>query len=258
MEKSLLSVVIIAKNEEQAISDCLKSLSWVDDVLIVDDFSEDKTVEIAKSFGARVIQKKMENEGKHRNEAYQLAKHEWVLSLDADESVSSELKEEIHYLLQGQSTYSGFSIPLRNYIGDRWVRYGGWYPAKKLRLFQKSRFAYEEVGVHPRGFLDGAVGSLNGDIVHKGYPNFSHFLQSLDRQTTLEAEKWFNESRPIGPFKCFVKAWTRFIKRYFLKQGYRDGTVGFVVAFFDSLYQILSYVKYWELKKNATRQARKS
>ena len=190
----------------------------------------------------------MEVEGRHRNEAYALASHPWVLSLDADERVSPDLKAEIVAILENGTQCHAFAIPLRNYIGDHWVRYGGWYPARKLRLFRKGKFRYEEVGVHPRVFLDGKTGELNGDILHRGYPTFEHFLQSLNRQTTLEAQKWFDEKRAIGPSLLFVKASSRFIKRYFLRQGFRDGTVGFVVAFFDGLYQILSYVKYWELK----------
>lgn len=247
-----LSVVILAKNEEKAIGECLGSVAgWASEVIVVDDESTDRTVAIAKEHGARLVQKRMEIEGKHRNEAYQLAKEEWVLSLDADEQASPELKEEIGHLLRGNSSYSAFSIPLRNYIGGRWVRYGGWYPAAKLRLFRKHRFRYEEVGVHPRGFVEGKVGTLKGDIIHRGYPDIAHFLESLNRQTTLEARKWFEEKRVVGPVRCFVKAFTRFLKRYFFKQGFRDGTLGFTVAFFDSLYQILSYVKYWELRKKS-------
>ena len=244
-----MSVVVIAKNEEEAIGDCLKSVAWAKEAIVVDDGSSDRTVEIARSLGARVVSKKMEVEGRHRNEAYALTAQEWILSLDADERVSPELQKEIETILREGTDNNGFDIPLKNYIGDHWVRYGGWYPARKLRLFRKGHFRYEEVGVHPRGFLDGKKGQFDGDIIHKGYPTFEHFLQSLNRQTTLEAEKWFDEKRKVGPFLLFIKASTRFYKRYIQRQGFRDGTVGFVVAFFDSLYQILSYVKYWELKK---------
>lgn len=119
MEKIPLSVVMIAKNEEKGIAESLQSVTWVDEVIVIDDFSTDRTAEIAKRYGARVIQKKMEVEGKHRNEFYALALHEWVLSLDADERVSPELKEEITKILKNDTPHAGFSIPPRNYIGDR-------------------------------------------------------------------------------------------------------------------------------------------
>jgi len=252
-EKAPLSIVIIAKNEEKAIAECLESVSWAGEVIVVDDQSADRTIEIAKAHGARVVQKKMEVEGKHRNDAYALAAHEWVLSLDADEQVSSELKEEIMKMLSDGTPYAGFSIPLRNYIGNRWVRHGGWYPAAKLRLFRKNRFRYEEVEVHPRAFLDGKEGNLRGDIIHKGSPDFAHFLESLNRQTSLEAEKRFHEKRKSGLFLCFYKALDRFMRAFILKQGFRDGFLGFMVAYYAALYQMMSYAKYWELKERKNR-----
>jgi len=248
MMKVPLSVVVIAKNEERGIAATLQSVAWADEVIVVDDLSSDRTAEIARQQGARVVQKKMENEGKHRNEAYALAKHEWVLSLDADEEVSPELKAEIAKIVS-DNTYAGYSIPLRNYIGDHWVRHGGWYPAGKLRLFRKGKFRYEEVGVHPRAFCDGKVGTLKGDIVHKGYPDFGHFLESLNRQTTLEAEKWIQDKRKMNFFLSFYRALDRFIRTYFLKAGFLDGFIGFMVALFAFLYQIMSYAKYRDLKR---------
>ena len=244
-----LSVVIIAKNEERAIGESLESVSWADEVIVVDDMSSDRTSEISKRHGARVVQRKMEIEGEHRNRAYALAKNEWVLSLDADEKVSPGLREEIIQKLSGNPSYVGFSIPLRNYIGNRWVRYGGWYPAAKLRLFRKERFRYEEVGVHPRAFLDGEEGDLKGDILHKGYPDFAPFCDSLNRQTSLEAEKWFSEKRKIGILLCFYKALDRFLRTFIFKQGFRDGFLGFMVAYYAGLYQVMSYAKYWEFKQ---------
>ena len=241
--------MIIAKNEEKVIEESLRSVAWADDILVVDDMSDDRTAEISRRHGVRVVQRKMDNEGTHRNAAYALAKNEWVLSLDADEQVSPELREEMIASLGKGSPYAGFSIPLRNYIGGYWVRHGGWYPAGKLRLFLKNKFRYEEVGVHPRAFCDGEVGVMKGDIVHKGYPDFGHFLESLNRQTTLEAEKWLQDKRKITASWAFYRAFDRFIRTYFLKKGFCDGFVGFMVALFAFLYQIMSYAKYRDLKR---------
>lgn len=245
-----LSVVTIARNEEEKIQACLRSTEgWADEHIIVDDFSTDRTVEIAKASGAVVFQRKMDIEGVHRNWAYQKAKNEWVLSLDADETVTQELKEEISEAITRDSEFNAYSIPLRTYIGDYWVQHGGWYPAGKLRLFKKSKFKYEEVSVHPCIILDGKCGHLTKDIVHKGYADFSDLFYGLDRQTTLEAEKWFNEKRKIGVPKMLWKACDRFFRTYVRKKGHKDGIVGFVIAVHSALYQIFSYAKYWELRQ---------
>ncbi|MCX5681666.1 MAG: glycosyltransferase family 2 protein [Candidatus Omnitrophica bacterium] len=226
MNKLPLSVVVIAKNEEANIDECFKSVyGWADEIVLVDDESTDRTVEVAKRYGATIYRRKMDNEGIHRNWAYAQAKNEWVLSLDADEKVTEELKEEISQILP-DTKFSAFSIPLRNFIGTYWVRYGGWYPAGKLRLFMRSRFKYEEVGVHPRVFLNGDTGHLTKDIIHKGYPDFEHFLGSLNRQTTLEAQKWIETGRQMS----------------------------FGRASWRTIYQIMSYAKYWQMKKEGTKK----
>lgn len=249
MAKLPLSVVVLTKNEDKNIEECLQSVSsWVDEMIVVDDESTDKTVEFSQRLGAKVLHKKMDNEGIHRNWAYAQAKNEWVLSLDADEKISDELKDELLKVLPG-TKFHAFDIPLRNFIGTYWVRHGGWYPASKLRLFMKSRFKYEEVGVHPKVFLTGDTGHLTKDIIHKGYPDFEHFLASLNRQTTLEAKKWIETGRQMSLGRATWRTIDRFFRRFLGKQGYKDGFIGFMIAFFDSLYQIMSYAKYWEMKR---------
>lgn len=252
-KKFTISVVVITRNEEKNIEDCLSSVNWADELVVLDDFSSDETITKAKKFTDRIFQRKMDIEGAHRNYAYSLAKNEWVLSLDADEMVSLELKDEIIKALSNNPRYTAFSIPLRNFIGDYWVRYGGWYPAGKLRLFRKDKFRYEEVGVHPRVLLDGECGHLKCDIIHKGYPDFEHFLSSLNRQTTLEAQKWIDDKRRIGIGKMLFKAIDRFIRSFISKKGYKDGFIGFMVAYLASLYQVMSYAKYWQMKRKLKR-----
>ena len=241
-----LSVVIITKNEERNMHDCLKSVvDWADEIVVVDDESTDKTAAIAGQYGAKIYHRKMDNEGIHRNWAYAQAKNEWVLSLDADEMVSPELRDELTATLPS-TKFHAFDMPLRNYIGKYWVKHSGWYPAGKLRLFMKSRFKYEEVGVHPRVFLQGDTGHLTKDIVHKGYPDFEHFLASLNRQTTLEAEKWIETGRKMTLGVAVWRAVDRFFRSFIGKKGYKDGFVGFMIAFFAMLYQVMSYAKYYE------------
>ncbi|MFH1857226.1 MAG: glycosyltransferase family 2 protein [Candidatus Omnitrophota bacterium] len=246
-----LSVVVITKNEENNIKDCLNSVhNWADEIIVVDDNSKDRTVEIAENFTDKVYCKKMEVEGTHRNYAYSLAKNEWVLSIDADETVTEELKEEISAVLSLDTKYNAFSIPLRNYIGGYWVKHGGWYPAAKVRLFKKSKFKYEDAGVHPRIFLDGECGHLKKDIIHKGYPDIGHFLASLNYQTTKEAEKWVQDKRKMSFSIALRKTIDRFFRGFILKQGFKDGFIGLVVGVFAGFYQFITYAKYRQLKES--------
>src|SRR3989338_7813007 len=155
-----LSVVILTKNEASRIRDCIESMRWADEVLVIDDESTDSTVQVAESLGARVLRRKMDLEGRHRNWAYAQARNEWVLSLDADERVTPKLAEEIQTAVSNGSAYELYAIPRRNYIGDRWIRYGGWYPSQQLKLFKRSVFRWEETTVHPRAFSDRPGGTL--------------------------------------------------------------------------------------------------
>lgn len=245
-EKVPISVVIITKNEVENIEACLKSISWADEIIIVDDFSTDETVGLAEKYTNKIFKRKMDVEGVHRNYAYSLASNEWILSLDADERVSPKLKEEIGRVVKEGTDCVVFSIPLRNYIGNYWIRWGGWYPAYKDRFFRKGHFRYEEVGVHPRVFYDGKCGRLKEDIIHYSYKDFAEFICSLNNQTSLEAEKWILTERKMPLWKALWRSIDRFIRGFILKKGYRDGVVGLFVAYSGGLYQFLSYAKYWE------------
>ncbi len=249
-DKIPLSVVVITKNEERNISDCLSSVKWADDLIVVDDFSSDKTLELARKFTDKVFQRKMDIEGVHRNWAYQKAKNEWVLSLDADERVTPELSEEIKEVLAKGTECNGFTMPRRNYIGDYWVRHGGWYPSPQLRLFKKDKFRYEEVEVHPRAFMDDPCGCLKNDIIHYSYRDFEDFRKKQDGQIEREALKWVKSGRRMNFPLAFWRTVDRFFRSYVGKQGFRDGVTGFKIAFFAGRYQAMSYAKYRELKKS--------
>lgn len=244
-----LSVVVITKNEAANIEECLRSVyDWADEIVVVDDESTDTTREIVGSFTKKIFTRKMDNEGRHRNWAYAQAENEWVLSLDADERLTKELREEIQQALENPQDYDAFAIPRRNYIGDYWVKYGGWYPSAQLRLFKQDKFKYEEVEVHPRVFLEGKCGLLKSDMIHYSYKNFEDFLSKLNRQTTLEAKKWVSTNRKMPIIKAVWRTVDRFPRSYLRKKGYKDGFYGFMIAFFASLYQIISYAKYREYK----------
>lgn len=253
MDKINLSVVILSKNESMNIKDCINSVKdFSNDIIVIDDLSDDDTVKIAENLKARVFVKRMENEGIHRNWAYAQAKNSWVLSLDSDERVTPELRDEIISKQLDSCEFQAFSVPRRNYIGDYWLKYGGQYPAAQLKLFKKEKFRYEEVQVHPRAFLDGECGHLKKDIIHYSYRDFADFMNKLNKQTTLEAQKWFDTGRKMSFGHALWRTIDRFFRKFIGKGGHRDGFMGFMLGVFDSIYQIVSYAKYWELKrKNA-------
>jgi len=243
-----ISVVVLTKNEEKNIRDCLLSVAgWADEIIVVDDESSDKTVAIAGEFSDKIIARKMDIEGRQRNFAYSCAKNLWVLSLDADERLSPELKLEINTVLSGETPYNGFTIPRRNFIGDYWVKHGGWYPSPQLKLFRKDKFKYEEAAVHPRAFMDEPCGHLKCDIIHYSYKNLEDFLNKLNNQTTREAEKWLKQGKPMTLGRFLWRTYDRFMRTYFTRQAYKDGSIGLAVAFFAGLYQFISYLKYQEI-----------
>ena len=247
-----LTVVVLSKNEERNIEECLKSVDgWAEEIVLVDDLSSDNTVKIASNYTDKILSRRMDVEGRQRNFAYAQAKNLWVLSLDADERVSQELKKEIEDVLSKETQYNGFTIPRRNFIGDYWVRYGGWYPSPQLKLFRRDKFRYEEVGVHPRAFMDEPCGHLKSDIIHYSYKNIEDFLNKLNNQTTREAQKWFEQNKPMRLGRFIWRTYDRFIRTYFVKKGYKDGYIGFVVAYLAGLYQFLSYLKYREISRTS-------
>jgi len=243
-----LSVVVLTKNEENNIEACLKSVfGWADEIIVVDDESNDGTVKIVKKYTDKVFLRKMDIEGRHRNWAYAKANNLWVLSLDADERITEELRNEIAMVLSQPATYNGFTIPRRNYIGNYWVRFGGWYPSPQLKLFRKDKFRYEEVQVHPRAFMDDPCGHLQSDIIHYSYRDLEDFLAKLNRQTSWEARKWFEANKPMRLARFIWRTIDRFLRTYIGRKGYRDGFIGFTIAFYAGLYQFISYLKYREI-----------
>ncbi|MDP3920192.1 MAG: glycosyltransferase family 2 protein [Candidatus Omnitrophota bacterium] len=249
MRKLPVSVVIIAKNEERRLEDCLKSVSWANEIVVLDDMSTDKTVPLAKKYTDKVFQRAMDIEGRHRNYAYGLATQDWVLSLDADERVTPELAEEISRVCEANDDDNiCYSIPIKTFIGDTWIQGAGHYPAPKTRLFRRGKFRYEEARIHPRSIYEGPCGRLHGDILHYSCRNLTEWFGKFNRETDLEAEKWILDGRKVSLANSLRKTFDRFFKNYFLKKGYKYGFLGFLMSYFHSFYQLLTYAKYREMK----------
>lgn len=247
MEKLPISVVVITRNVEEYIRGCLESVKWADEIVVFDNFSTDKTREICAEYTDKIFVELWDMEGKYRNRAYAQAKNRWILTLDPDERVTPQLQQELKEILNKGTEYTAFSIPMRTYIGNYWIRHGGWYSAK-MKAFRNDKFRYEEAEIHPRAFLEGKEGRLKGDIIHYNYRDFAQFIEKTNEQAGLEAKKWLRDRRRMSFWIALRRAIERFIKTYLLKKGFKDGFVGFMVAYVSGLYQILSYAKYWEMK----------
>jgi glycosyltransferase involved in cell wall biosynthesis len=253
MKKAPVSIVIIAKNEERRLEECLKSVEWAAEIILIDDQSTDRTVEIAKRVTDKIFHRAMDIEGRQRNFGYDKATQPWVLSLDCDERVTPELAEEIRKVAESSNDpHVVYAIPIKTFIGKRWIKGAGYYPASKARFFRKGQFKYEEARVHPRVIYQGTCGFFKGDILHYSCENLEQWIGKFNRETTLEADKWIQDGRKVSMANSLRKTFDRFFKNYFLKGGTKDGFTGFLMSVFHGLYQLFAYAKYKEMKEKAS------
>lgn len=251
IKKLPISIVIITRNVDSNIKDCMESVLWADEIVIVDNHSTDKTLEIAKQYTDSIYPDTWDMEGSIRNRAYARARNQWVLTLDPDERVSPELHKQVEDFLLNGTEFASYSVAMKNIFARKyWIRYGGWYPASRVKIFKKDKFRYEDAEIHPRAFLAKGEkeGRLSGEIIHYCYSDFANVVSKMNVQTTLEAKKWLRDKRKMGLGLAFVRVFSRFFKMYIQKQGFKDGIIGFMMAWQWATYQLLSYVKYWQLK----------
>ncbi len=254
-ERKKLSLIVITKNEEANLRECLESAEGLpDEIVIVDDESTDRTREIAREFTDKIYSRKMDLEGRHRNWAASRATHDWVLWMDADERMTPELKEEIRQTLsQSNANIAAYWIPRKNYLGKRWLKHGGWYAAH-IKLYDRRLTRWREVVhdvVHPGiDIAEGYSGKeLKKPLIHYNFKNIEDFIQKVNRHSTFEAVKWHLQGKRITLWHGLWKAFDRFWKRYVYKMGFLDGLEGFVAAFLSGFYQFAAYCKFREIRK---------
>ena len=255
-EKTKVSALLIVKNERRNIVEALESLQgWVDEIVVVDDESTDNTRELASAFTDKVFVRRMRLEGEQRNFAAAQARNDWVVAIDADERVTPELQQEIDRTL---SIHDGVTIaywvPRKNFLGDYWLRHGGWYPAPHIKLYHRKYLKWREIPqdvVHPGVDISpGYRGAqLQAHLIHYNFKNIEDFIAKTNRQSTLEAIKWHLEGKRVSLLWGFWRSFDRFWRRYVSKTGYKDGYYGFVAAFLSGFYQLAAYSKYRELKE---------
>lgn len=245
-----LSVIIITKNESAHIGGCLQSVAWADEIIVLDSGSQDDTVNLCRAYTDKVYETDWQGFGIQKQRALDKATGDWVLSIDADECVTPELKLEIQQALQTTDS-NGFEIPrLSNYCG-RQMRHGGWWPDYVLRLFRRESGRFTDAVVHERIIVDGNISRLHTPFLHDAFVDFEEVLHKVNNYSSLGAtllsEKGVRSSLP----KAIMKGLWTFIRTYFLKAAFLDGQQGLMLAISNAEGAYYKYVKLWALQKAA-------
>ncbi|MBY0505317.1 MAG: glycosyltransferase family 2 protein [Bryobacteraceae bacterium] len=238
-----ISAAIITLNEERNIARAMESLRCCEEIVVVDSGSTDRTCDIASNLGARVVEHGFEGYAAQKNFAASVCEHDWVLSLDADEALSESLEAEIWQLKKTSPQCVGYTMPrLAQYLG-RWILHSGWYPDRKVRLYHRQHASWHGDYVHESVKVEGAVGRLDGNLLHFTCDSLSEHLRTMDRYTTLAAEQLIEAKGSVG-YRHLVgdPLWT-FFKTYVLQRGFLDGPEGLAIAYMAAHYTFLKYAK---------------
>jgi glycosyltransferase involved in cell wall biosynthesis len=247
-----VTATVITFNEASNIAAALESLTWADEIVVVDSESTDDTAAIARRFTDRVIVRAWPGYVAQKNFAASQAASDWIFSLDADERVTPELAREIRGLLAKEPAACGYRVPRVTFHLGRWIRSTDWYPDYQLRLYDRRQARWSGRYVHESVDADGPVGTLRNDLQHYAYRDVSHHLMSMDRYTTLAARQMFEDGRRAGWLDVLVHPRLAFFRNYVLRGGFRDGMPGLIVSAMNAYYVGLKFAKLWELCSPST------
>jgi glycosyltransferase involved in cell wall biosynthesis len=246
IEKILVSVYVLTTNNRRTVEQCLKSLSWAEELVIVDSFSQDGTYEICKPYTHKLFQRKWTGHRDQYQYAADLTTRDWIMFVDADEEIPPELAEEIRTELKGKAKdLDGYFVYRRTYYLGRWIRYGGWYPDGEIRLYRREKGRWEG-GLHAKLVVDGKVGILKNQYFHYTYLDISDQIQTIDRYSKTAAKDMVNNSKPFRLVNLLFSPPFRFFKDYILKLGFLDGIPGLIIAVSTAYYVFIKHAKLWE------------
>jgi len=249
-----LSIVIITQDEEAAIGATLASVSWAEERIVLDSGSTDRTVQIARSLGAKVFSEEWKGYGAQKNSAIEKASGDWVLSLDADEAVEPALAEEIKAILRDGSKLNAYWIPRKNFFLGRWMRHGGFYPDRKLRLFRRGTGHFQERFVHETLQVEGTTGTLKNALIHSAYPTLEKYLHTMNRYSSLGAEIAVTEGHGgFSIINIMLRPNLTFLYNYIFRLGFLDGREGLLLHLYHAYYVSWKYAKAWEKRRTAKR-----
>jgi glycosyltransferase involved in cell wall biosynthesis len=246
-----ITAIIPCFNEEKTLPAAIESVSWADEIIVIDSFSTDQSPVIAQNMGARLIQHEYENSAAQKNRCIPMATYEWVFILDADETVTAALKHEILSMMKAaeEPKAQAFWIGRNNQFMGRPIRYSGWQGDRVIRLFKRDQCRYEQKRVHAEIICEGEVSSLHNRLDHNTYKGIQHYLDKLHRYAQWQAEDLFQQGKRVSAFKAVYKAGFRFFKHYCLQRGYKDGFPGLVISVLQSYAVFMRYVKLWLLHR---------
>jgi glycosyltransferase involved in cell wall biosynthesis len=244
-----LSAIVIAKNEEKKITECLDSLSWADEVIVVDTGSTDKTIDIAKKKKARVVLSTKGSFSNWRNKGAREAKGDWLLYVDADERVTPKLKKEILSVINCQSPITAYAIPRRNFILGKEMKHGGWWPDYVKRLFKKEKFKKWEGELHEEPCFQGKLGHLKNPLIHLKHDNLEEMVEKTNEWSEIEARLMHQAGHPPMNILRFLGAMAReFWLRMIKEKAFLDGSKGVIYALYQVFSRFVSYAKLWEMQ----------
>jgi glycosyltransferase involved in cell wall biosynthesis len=247
---SKISCIIIARDEATNIRRCLESVSWADEIVLVDVGSVDDTKTIASRFTDKIFDLEWRGFGPAKEFARSQATGEWVFSLDADEVVTDKLREEIQRIVESANPASGYFVPRKSNFLGRWIRHGGWYPDLVLRLFRKDKGHFTSRSVHEEVQVEGGTGRLTSDLLHYTDPDFDHYLGKVNQYTTLDALELHRSGREAGLLDVLFRPPATFFKMYLFRAGFADGAHGLILAAASAFHVFSKYVKLWHLKRS--------
>lgn len=246
-----ISACIITFNEEKNIERCLKSLDFVDEIILLDSGSRDATLSIASRYNCRIYERAFDNYVNQKNTAISFAKHPWVLFPDADEEISIALKNEILGLTSVDlEKWGGFITPRLTYYLNQWIRHSGWYPDPQIRFFNREKGKFTGHLVHETVESSQPFGRLKSPIHHYSYQSISDHLNYINKYTTLYALQSYKKGKKSGVGKAFVKLVYKFWWTYIFRAGFLDGKAGFAVCMLGAYYNFLKYLKLFELGRD--------
>jgi len=247
-----ISATIIVFNERDNISEVCETVSWADEIVVVDSNSTDGTADHAKRYTDKVFNREFRGYKDKHEFADSNATGDWIFWIDADERVTPELKGAIEKLrtVNDAELPDGFRIARKTWYAGRWIKHGGWYPDYQMRLYRKSASYWDGVAPHQTARVDGRVETLKGELLHYTKRNLSEHHRVIDSYSSLAAEHLAEQGATSGGLKMFAAAIGAFIRTYVLKQGFRDGVQGLMIAIFTAYGAFLKYAKVWELRNS--------
>jgi glycosyltransferase involved in cell wall biosynthesis len=249
MDRESVSALVPTFNSSQTLHATLESLKWAEEIVVVDSFSTDATIEIAGQYGAKVLSHEYVNSATQKNWALSECTCAWVLQVDSDEVLSPELRDEIALSLKkATSDIHAFRIPRMNYFLGRWMEHGGNYPDYQTRLFRRGDGRWEDREVHAHIQVSGRVETLKSPIVHNDWPTLSKMVTRLDRYTRYEADELSKQGAPFHWSDLVLRPVMGFLYRYIWLQGFRDGWRGLIFCVYTTFYLFLTRAKLWELR----------